>query len=62
MVDFVLAVSTGEAVQAAQDVLLTDGIPAGVSAGATLYAARQMLEKGKSKSSLCIFQSRQIYM
>lgn len=62
VVDFVLAVSTGEAVQAAQDVLLTDGIPAGISAGATLYAARQMLEKGKSKSSLCIFQSRQIYM
>ena len=44
------------------EVLLTDGIPAGPSAGATLYAARTLLEKGKSKSALCIFQSRQVYV
>ena len=62
VVDLVLAVTTGEAVQAAREVLLTDGIPAGPSAGATLYAARTLLEKGKSKSALCIFQSRQVYV
>ncbi len=61
VVDLVMAVATGEAVQAARDVLLTDGIPAGPSAGAALYAARQLLERGKSRSALCIFQSRQIY-
>ena len=61
VVDLVLAVTTGEAVQAAREVLLTDGIPAGPSAGATLYAARTLLERGKSKSALCIFQSRQVY-
>ena len=61
VVDLVLAVTTGEAMQAAREVLLTDGIPAGPSAGATLYAARTLLERGKSKSALCIFQSRQVY-
>ncbi len=61
VVDLVSAVASGDAVQAAREVLLTDGIPACVSAGAALYAGRQLIEKGQSKAALCIFSGRQLY-
>lgn len=60
VVDMVSAVSSGDAAAAAQDVLLTDAVPACVSAGATLAAARRMLEKGQSKAALCVFSGRQL--
>ena len=61
IVDRVLAVASGEALRAARDVLRTDAVPAGPSAGAVLYAARQLLEQGKAKSALCVFSGRQLY-
>ena len=59
-VDLVSAVSSGDAAQAARDVLLTDAIPACTSAGATLAAARRLLEQGQSRAALCIFSGRLI--
>ncbi len=61
VVDLVSAVSSGDAAQAAREVLLTDTLPACVSAGAALYAARQLLEKGQSRAALCLFSGRQLY-
>lgn len=61
IVDLLMAVPSGEAQRAAREVLRTDGVPACVSAGATLYAARQLLEKGKAKRALCIFSGRMVY-
>ncbi|WP_418667345.1 PLP-dependent cysteine synthase family protein [Allofournierella sp.] len=61
IVDKVLAVPSGEALRASREVLRTDGVPACPSAGAALFAARQLLEKGKSKSVLCVFSGRQMY-
>ena len=61
VVDMVAAVSSGDAAQAAREVLMTDTVPACVSAGAALYAARAMLEKGQSRAALCIFSGRQLY-
>ncbi|WP_419510088.1 pyridoxal-phosphate dependent enzyme, partial [Candidatus Allofournierella excrementavium] len=61
IVDRVVAVATGEALRAARDVLRTDAIPAAPSAGATLFAARTLLEQGKAKSALCVFSGRQLY-
>ncbi|MFI3169289.1 MAG: cysteine synthase family protein [Faecalibacterium sp.] len=60
VVDNVIAVSSGDAVRAAKEVLRADAIPACASAGATLYAARQLIEQGKSKNVLCIFSGRQL--
>lgn len=60
VVDVLMAVPTGEALGAAREVLCTDAIPAGPSAGAALFAARQLLEQGRSKSALCIFASRRL--
>ena len=61
IVDRVVAVSTGEALRAARDVLRSDAIPAAPSAGAALCAARTLLEQGKAKSALCVFSGRQLY-
>ena len=61
IVDLVLAVTSGDAQRAAQDVLLNDGIPACPSAGAALFAARQLIEKGKARRPLCIFSGRVSY-
>lgn len=61
VVDIVLAVTSGDAQRAAKEVLRTDGVPACVSAGAALFAARQLIEKGRAKRPLCIFSGRQIY-
>lgn len=59
VVDRVVAVNTGEARRAAAEVLRADAIPACDSAGATLAAARLLLEKGQAKRPLCIFAGRQ---
>lgn len=61
IVDTLMAVPSGEAQRAAREVLRADGVPACVSAGAALYAARQLLEKGKAKRALCIFSGRAVY-
>ena len=61
IVDAVMAVPSGEALRAARQVLRTDAVPACPSAGATLFAAQQLLEKGKAKSILCVFNGRQLY-
>ena len=61
LVDTLMAVPSGEAQRAAREVLRTDGVPACVSAGAALYAARQLLEKGRAKRALCVFSGREVY-
>jgi cysteine synthase A len=58
VVDNVVAVSGGDAARAALTVLRADGIPAAPCAGATLWAAHQLLASGKSKAALCIFNAR----
>jgi cysteine synthase A len=61
VVDLVAAVSSGDAAQAAREVLRTDAVPACTSAGAVLYAARELIEKEQSSAALCIFSGRQTY-
>ena len=61
VVDKVMAVPSGEALRAARDVLHTDGVPACASAGATLFAARKLIESGYAKRPLCVFSGRTIY-
>lgn len=61
VVDARTAVSSGEAMTAAREVLLFDAIPADPTAGAVLFAARQMMEQGRSKNALCIFCGRQMF-
>ncbi len=61
IVDNVAAVSSGDAHRAAKEVLRTDAIPASASAGATLFAARQLMEQGTVKNALCIFSGRQMF-
>ena len=59
VVDRVAAVTSADAARAAYDVLRWDAIPAGVSAGASLAAAAQLLRSGASKAALCVFSGRQ---
>lgn len=61
VVDTVVAVTSGDAAQAARNVLRTDAVPACTSAGAALAAARQLLESGASRAALCVFSGRQLY-
>ncbi len=61
VVDSVIAVSSVDATRCAKDILRTDAIPAGASAGATLFAARQLIESGKSQNVLCVFSGRNVY-
>lgn len=61
VVDRIAAVTSADAARAAREVLRTDSIPACVSAGATLAAARVLMEKGISKAALCVFSGRQQY-
>ena len=58
-VDNIAAVTTADAVRAAQRVLRTDAIPASPSAGAALHAAAQLIANGKSRSALAVFSARQ---
>ncbi len=60
IVDNVVSVSSGDAARAAREVLRSDAIPACASAGATLFAARQMMEQGTIQNALCIFSGRQL--
>ena len=59
IVDSIAAVTTADAVRAAQRVLRTDAIPASPSAGAALHAAAQLIANGKSRSALAVFSARQ---
>ena len=59
VVDNVAAVTRSDAARAAQKVLITDAIPASLSAGAALHAAAQLLAKGTSRSALVILSGRQ---
>ena len=59
VVDNVAAVTRSDAARAAQKVLITDAIPASLSAGAALHAAAQLLAKGTSRSALAILSGRQ---
>ncbi|MDL2293929.1 cysteine synthase family protein [Ruminococcaceae bacterium OttesenSCG-928-D13] len=54
IVDEVVSVATGDAVAAAREVLATDAVPAAVSCGAVLCAARE-LQKRRTGRVLCIF-------
>ena len=58
VVDRVMAVNTGEAQRAADEVVRTDGVPADVSGGAVLAAARLLVEKGEAARPLCVFCGR----
>ena len=59
--DTVLTVSTADAERAAREVLFFDGVPACTSAGATLAAAVQLMNAGKSRRPLCVFAGRRTY-
>ena len=59
VVDNIAAVTTADAVRAAQRVLRTDAIPASPSAGAALHAAAQLIANGKSRTALAVFSARQ---
>ena len=61
VVDTVLTVSTADAERAAREVLFFDGVPASTSAGATLAAAVQLMNAGKSRRPLCVFAGRRTY-
>ncbi len=61
VVDSIVAVSSVDATRCAKDILRTDAIPAGASAGATLFAAIQVIESGKSQIALCIFSGSNVY-
>lgn len=61
VVDTVLPVSTPDAERAAREVLAFDGVPACASAGATLAAATQLMQKGLCQHPLCIFAGRKTY-
>ena len=47
--------------RAAREVLAFDGVPACASAGATLAAAAQLMQKGLCQHPLCIFAGRKTY-
>ena len=61
VVDTVLTVSTADAERAAREVLFFDGVPACTSAGATLAAAVQLMNAGKSRRPLSVFAGRRTY-
>lgn len=58
-VDNIAAVSTADAIRAAQRVLRTDAIPAAPCAGAALHAAAQLLANDTCRSVLAVFSARQ---
>ena len=61
VVDRVMAVTSADAARAARQVLGTDGVPASPSAGATLCAARRLMEEGRAGRVLCIFCGRALW-
>lgn len=54
IVDEVISVTTGEAKSAARDLLTTDAIPASVSCGAVLCAAKQVMQHRPGRV-VCVF-------
>lgn len=60
IVDEVVSVTTGDAQEAARQVLATDAIPAGASAGAVLCAAKELLHR-RAGRVLCILSGMQQY-
>ncbi len=60
IVDEVVSVSTGDAQKTAREVLLSDAVPASVSCGAVLCAARQAMSVRKGKV-LCVFNGMSLY-
>ncbi len=62
IVDGVVPVASNVANQTAQEVLRTDAVPASPSAGATLAAARELMEeKPEIKRVLCVFAGKELY-
>ena len=62
IVDGVVPVASNVANQTAQEVLRTDAVPASPSAGATLAAARELMEeKPELQRVLCIFAGKELY-
>ena len=62
IVDGVVPVASNVANQTAQEVLRTDAVPASPSAGATLAAARELMEeKPELQRVLCIFEGKELY-
>lgn len=60
VVDEVLSISTGDAKAAAREVLATDAVPASVSCGAVLCAAKDLLRRRPGKV-VCIFNGMTVY-
>lgn len=60
IVDEVVSVTTGDAVQTAKEVLATDALPANASCGAVLCAARE-LQKRRTGRVVCIFSGMTLY-
>lgn len=62
IVDGVVPVASNVANQTAQEILRTDAVPASPSAGATLAAARELMEeKPELQRVLCIFAGKELY-
>lgn len=62
IVDGVVPVASNVANQTAQELLRTDAVPASPSAGATLAAARELMEeKPELQRVLCIFAGKELY-
>lgn len=60
IVDEVLSITTGDAKNTAQEVLFTDAVPASVSCGAVLCAAREVARQRPGKV-VCIFNGMAVY-
>ena len=60
IVDEVLSVTTGDSKRAAREVLTTDAIPASISCGAVLHAAKQVMQRRPGRV-LCIFNGMTAY-
>lgn len=54
VVDEIISVMSGDAKQAAKDVLRTDAIPASISCGAVLCAAESVMQRRKGRT-ICLF-------
>lgn len=59
VVDNIAAVTSADALRAAQRVLRTDAIPADAASGAALHAAAQLITNGTSRAALAVFSGRQ---
>lgn len=60
IVDEIVSIPTGDAVDTAKELLLLEGIPASTSAGAVLCAAKTVMTKRPGKT-VCLFNGMQVY-